>query len=133
LIIVLGFLSEDGLIRCERLRRLFFRFLRFRNYFPSFFSCDHTHWSSLKEALVSLAQFHQCSTYSFYARRSRMRKKRLSSQQCHLALLGPTSIKAAHKRLVKLTQGCSTQHRQKTDKTEKTTPAGQLNCKWIKS
>jgi len=30
-------------------------------------------------------------------------KKRLSSQQCHLALLVPTSVKAAHKTLVKLT------------------------------
>jgi hypothetical protein len=35
-----------------------------------------------------------------------MHKKRQSSQQCHLALLGHTSIKAAHKMLVKLTPGC---------------------------
>jgi hypothetical protein len=33
-----------------------------------------------------------------------MRKKRQSSQQCHLALLGRTSVKAAHKTLVKLTR-----------------------------
>jgi len=32
-----------------------------------------------------------------------MRKKRQSSQQCHLALLGPTSVKAAQKTLVKST------------------------------
>jgi len=32
-------------------------------------------------------------------------KKRQSSQQCHLVLLGPTSIKAARKALVKLTPG----------------------------
>jgi len=32
-----------------------------------------------------------------------MRKKIQSSQQCHLALLGPTSVKAACKMLVKLT------------------------------
>jgi len=32
-------------------------------------------------------------------------QKRQSSQQCRLALLGPTSIKAAHKMLVKLTPG----------------------------
>jgi len=32
-----------------------------------------------------------------------MRKKRQSSQQCHLALLGPTRVKAAPKTLVKLT------------------------------
>jgi len=32
-----------------------------------------------------------------------MHKKRQSSQQCHLALLGPTSVKAARKTLVKLT------------------------------
>ncbi len=32
-----------------------------------------------------------------------MRKKRKSSWQCHLALLGPTSVKAAHKTLAKLT------------------------------
>jgi len=31
--------------------------------------------------------------------------KRQSSQQCHLALLGPTSIKAARKTLVKLSPG----------------------------
>jgi len=30
-------------------------------------------------------------------------QKRQSSQQCHLALLGPTSVKAAHKMLVNLT------------------------------
>jgi len=34
-----------------------------------------------------------------------MRKKRQSSQQCHLVLLGPTSIKAGLKMLVKLTPG----------------------------
>jgi len=55
--------------------------------------------------LDTLAQFHQRSTYSFYIRRSRMRKKRQSSQQCHLALLEPNSVKAAHKTLVKLTPG----------------------------
>jgi len=32
-----------------------------------------------------------------------MRKKRQSSQQCHLALLGPMSVKAAHKMFIKLT------------------------------
>jgi len=32
-----------------------------------------------------------------------MRKKRQSSWQCRLALLGPTSVKAACKTLVKLT------------------------------
>jgi len=49
------------------------------------------------------AQLHQSSTYSFYARRSGMSKKRQSSQQCHLVLLGPKSVKAARKKLVKLT------------------------------
>jgi len=34
-----------------------------------------------------------------------MRKKRQSSRQCHLALLGPTSVKGARKTLVKLTPG----------------------------
>ncbi len=32
-------------------------------------------------------------------------QKRQSSQQCHLGLSGPTSVKAARKTLVKLTQG----------------------------
>jgi len=32
-------------------------------------------------------------------------QKRQSSQQCHLGLLGPTSVKAARKTLVKLTPG----------------------------
>jgi len=31
-----------------------------------------------------------------------MRKKRQSSQQCHLALLGPTSVKAARKKGIRL-------------------------------
>ncbi len=34
-----------------------------------------------------------------------MPKKRQSSQQCHLALLGPASVKPARKTLVKLTPG----------------------------
>ncbi len=57
------------------------------------------------ETFNTRAQFHQRSTYSFYTHRSRMRKKRHSSQQCHLALFGPTSVKAApaRKTLVKLT------------------------------
>jgi len=42
---------------------------------------------------------------SFYAHRSQMRKKRQSSWQCCLALLGPMSVKAARKTLVKLTPG----------------------------
>jgi hypothetical protein len=41
-------------------------------------------------------QFHQHFTRNFYARRSQIRKKRQSSQQCHLALLGLTSVKAVH-------------------------------------
>jgi len=36
-----------------------------------------------------------------------MRKKKQSNQQCHLALLEPTSIKAARKTVMKLTPGCS--------------------------
>ncbi len=32
-------------------------------------------------------------------------QKRQSSQQCHLALLGPTSLKAGRQMLVKLTPG----------------------------
>ncbi len=39
------------------------------------------------------------------AHRSRMRKKRQSSWQCFFALLGPMSIEAARKTLVKLTLG----------------------------
>ncbi len=34
---------------------------------------------------------------------ARMRQKRQSSWKCRLALLGPTSVKATHKTLVKLT------------------------------
>jgi hypothetical protein len=44
-------------------------------------------------------------TTSFYSRRSQMRKKRQSSHQCLFALLGPTTIKASHKMLMKLTPG----------------------------
>ncbi len=51
------------------------------------------------------AQFHQHSLSSFYAHRSQVHKKRQSSQLCHLALLGPTSVKAVHRTLMKLTPG----------------------------
>jgi len=61
-----------------------------------------TIWASSSS---SGAQFHQHFTYSYYARRSQMCKKRQSSQQCHLAFLGPTSVKAARKTLVKWTPG----------------------------
>jgi len=54
--------------------------------------------------IVISRQFLQRSTYSFYARKSRMRKKQ-SSQQCHLTLLGPTGVKAAHWMLMKSTLG----------------------------
>jgi hypothetical protein len=37
-----------------------------------------------------------------------MRKKRHLCQQCHLALLGPTSVKAARKTLVELTPDLAT-------------------------
>jgi len=41
-----------------------------------------------KKVFATWAQFHQRSTYSFYERRSQIRQKIQSSQQCHLALLG---------------------------------------------
>ena len=50
-------------------------------------------------------QFHQCSTYNFCARGSRKCKKIQLSQQCLLTLLGSSSIKAAHRTLMKLTLG----------------------------
>jgi len=78
---------------------LFGSFSSFSVYVSSFLSLS----VSLSVFSLSLAQFHQRSTYSFYVCRFRMRKKRQSSQQCHLALLGPTSVKAARKMLVKLT------------------------------
>jgi hypothetical protein len=55
------------------------------------------------DEIETWAQFHPRSSYSFYTRRSPMHKKRQSSQQCLLALLGPTSVKAARQMLVKLT------------------------------
>jgi len=48
-------------------------------------------------------QFHQLSTYSFYARRYRMRKKRQSSQHCHFTLLGSSSVKVVRRTLMKST------------------------------
>jgi len=46
-------------------------------------------------------QFHQCSTYSFYAHRPQIHKK--DSQVRCLALLGPTGVKAVRRTLMKLT------------------------------
>ncbi len=57
-----------------------------------------------KKSHLRMAQFHQRS-YSFYARRSRMCKKRQSSQHSHLALSGSTSVKAVRRTLMKLTHG----------------------------
>jgi len=51
------------------------------------------------------AQFHQRSTCSFYNRRSQKHKKDSQVVNLFFTLLGSTSIKAAHKMLVKLTPG----------------------------
>jgi len=51
------------------------------------------------------AQFHQHSTYSFYARRSRKCKSYWWLNCIFFTLLGSTSIKAVRKTLVKLTPG----------------------------
>ncbi len=48
-------------------------------------------------------QFHQHSTSSFYACRSQKRKKIPMTLLYFFTLLGSTSVKAAHKTLVKLT------------------------------
>jgi len=53
--------------------------------------------------IVRRAQFHQRFTYSFYARRSRKRKKMLMTWLYFFTLSGSTSVKASHKTLVKLT------------------------------
>ncbi len=53
--------------------------------------------------ILSWAQFHQCSTYSFYACRSQKSKKILMTCLYFFTLLGSTSVKAEHKTLVKLT------------------------------
>jgi hypothetical protein len=57
--------------------------------------------------ILSWAQFHQRSTYSFYARRSRMRKNRQSSQHCHFTLLGSASVKVVRRTLMKSTPAIS--------------------------
>ena len=49
-------------------------------------------------------QFHQCSTSSFYARRSQKCKK-LLDLTVFFALLGSASVKAARRMLMKLTPG----------------------------
>ena len=51
------------------------------------------------------AQFHQRSTYSFYARRSQKRKKIQLSHKYLFTLLGSTGAKAARRTLMKLTPG----------------------------
>jgi len=50
------------------------------------------------------AQFHQRSTYSFYARRSRKRKK-IDDFTVFFTLLSSAHVKAALKTLMKLTPG----------------------------
>jgi len=52
----------------------------------------------------SWARFHQRSTYSFYARSSPKRKNSVKCQYL-FTLLGPTSVKAACRTLMKLTPG----------------------------
>jgi len=54
---------------------------------------------------VSRAQFHQRSSDSFYAPRSRMRKNRQSSQHCHFTFLGSASVKVVRWTLMKSTLG----------------------------
>ncbi len=51
------------------------------------------------------ARFHQCSTYSFYARRSQKRKKILMTWLSSYAFGISTSAKAVRRTLVKLTPG----------------------------
>ncbi len=47
-------------------------------------------------------QFHQRSTYSFYACRSQKRKKILMTELYSITLLGSTSVKVVRKTLMKL-------------------------------
>ncbi len=49
-----------------------------------------------------LAQFHQCSTYIFYARGAQKRKKRQSSRKYLFTLLGSMCVKAVQRMLIKL-------------------------------
>jgi len=49
------------------------------------------------------AQFHQCSTYSFYARRSQKRKKIPMAYLYFIMLLESMSLKVVRKMLMKLT------------------------------
>ncbi len=50
-------------------------------------------------------EFHQCSTYYFYACRSQKRKKNTVSHKYLFTPSGSTSAKAVRKTLVKLTPG----------------------------
>jgi len=50
-------------------------------------------------------QFHQCFTYSFYARRSRKSKKLQLSHQYFFMLLGSACVKAARRMFMKLSPG----------------------------
>jgi len=54
---------------------------------------------------LSWGRFHQRSTYSFYARRSRKCKKIQLSRQYLFMLSGPTSVKSVSRTLMKLTPG----------------------------
>ena len=57
--------------------------------------------------LFIVAQFHQRSTYSFYACRSQKRKKIQLSHKYLFMLLGSTGAKAVRRTLMKLTPGAN--------------------------
>ncbi len=61
-----------------------------------------TYFWIMKISVALLAQFHQCSTYIFYARGAQKRKKRQSSRQYLFTLLGSMCVKAVQRMLMKL-------------------------------
>jgi hypothetical protein len=86
--------------------KLIFLFKKKFLFTNTMFSESITLWESLSSfSILTWARFHQCYTSSLYACSSLMCKKRESSLQCRLALLGPTSAKSVLNTLVKLTPG----------------------------
>jgi len=87
----------------------YFKIIPFQSYHIIIFNDRKTSYDQISvllcEAFHSGCQFHQRFTCSFYARRSRERKKDWQLDCLFLTLLGSACVKAVHRMLMKLSPG----------------------------